>query len=161
MARGGKKAAKGRYFQRIKELLFRPAPPCIVAGSFGAAFLCGTAPWFACVVLIPFLARLFRLNKALIVTVTVLLLANPFMVFVMFLQTIIGLFLMRQPVPAWLIEFRIANAKQILEGGAQLVIAYTIGGFAFCTALGLLVFLALWPLLVVRRKWRVAGEAGA
>lgn len=153
--------------------MFIKAEPARVAGGFGVALGCGTAPFFLGLVVSPLLVWWFRLNKFVAFGVTALLLANPLGIVIMFVQAWLGLKLMGRPVPAWITGMDMAMLKNeaayardlVLSwfpGGGparppsgsawDLLVGYALGGAVWSVALGFTVFLLLWGFLELRRR---------
>ena len=130
--------------------------PRVVAGSIAAAVTWGTAPFFVGALGLPLTIWIFRLNKVLSVSFTVLLLANPLMMLLMLVQTWLGLVIMGEPVPAWLKDFDFSNIMVAIKQSRQLLVAYAVGGYAFAVVSGLLTLAILWPVL----EWRKARKKG-
>jgi len=149
------------FVEKMKAMLAVRETPRVIAGSFGAAFLCGTAPFFVGVAAIVPLIAVFRLNKVIGIGVMVLLLANPFMIFVVPMQAWFGLFLMREPIPAWLLGFDAAGLWKGIGSSWKLLVAYALGGYCSALLLAGAVFLSLWPLLEWRNRVKMEKEKGA
>ena len=136
--------------RRLKGLLAVRETPARVAGTFAAGFGCGTMPLFAGAVVLPFLIRFLRLNKLIAIGVTTLILANPALGFIIPLQTWLGLSMMGEPVPAWILKMEVSGLWRHLGSSGKILAAYLVGGFGSALLLGALSFFILWPAL----EWR-------
>ena len=176
-AREGRGAGGKRppFLVRLKALVFTRAEPGRVAGSFGVAMGCGTAPFFVGLVISPLFVWWFKLNKYVTIGATALLLANPLGIVVMFFQAWLGLKLLGHRIPAWITgmdvemlkkeaDYARALMESWLPGGGparppsgsawDLLVAYALGGAVWSVTLGLAVFLLLWGFLELRRRRR-------
>ena len=158
------KAGKKTLVQRIRKLFTIRETPRVVAGSVAAAVTWGTAPFFVGAAGLPLSIWLFRLNKVLAVGFTVILFANPFMLFLMVLQTWLGLLMLGDPVPAWITEFDFSDMVKVMRQSGRILVAYAVGGYTFAAVAGALTFGVLWPVLEWRKSrmaGKTAGKKGA
>jgi uncharacterized protein (DUF2062 family) len=165
--------AKPSFMQRARALFRIKAEPHVMAGSVAAAVLCGTSPYFVGIPLMPVLIRVFRLNKVVAVGTTVLLLANPFLIFLMVFQLWLGLQMMGDTVPPtnlftaakeigaigfkiagdlMLLRFNWEDVSRVVGEAKRLLIAYAVGGYSFAAASSGITLGALWVWLERRKK---------
>lgn len=154
-----KPVPKQPFWTRLRALFAIEESPHVIAGSVAAAVLWGTSPFFVGVAGLPLTIWMFKLNKRISVGFTVLLLANPFMIFLMVIQTWLGLHLMGQPIPGWLLEFDYGELVKIMRQSTQLLVAYAVGGYSFAVVAGAATLAFLWPILHWKKK-RKAQKGG-
>jgi len=151
------KAVKKSVWRRIKDLFLIRESPRVVAGSIAAAVCWSTAPFFVGALGLPLTIRLFRLNKVLAVSFTVILFANPFMLLLMLFQVWLGLVFLGIPNPYTLVSaIEITNLVKTINQSKQLLVAYAVGGYTFAAVAGATTLAVLWPFL----EWRKARKAG-
>jgi len=148
---------KKSMWSRLRGLFMVKESPRVVAGSIAAAVGWSTAPFFVGALGLPLTIWLFRLNKVLTVSVTVILFANPFMLLLMLFQVWLGLVFLGYPDPYTMIKgIELTNLVKTMNQSKQLLVAYAVGGYSFAAMAGAITLAVLWPFL----EWRKAREAG-
>jgi uncharacterized protein (DUF2062 family) len=142
--------------RRLKGLLSAGGSPDRVAGSFAVGVLCGTAPCFTGPVFLAAALLLMRINRLVAAGVMALFLANPFVFVLMAFQFWLGLKMLGEPTPAWLVSFDWDRIWPGIKTSHRLLAAYAIGGFSMSFGMAALTFgLVRW--LAVRRLIHKAG----
>jgi len=145
------------FWGRIRALFRVKETPAVVAGSIAAAVGWSTAPFFVGALGLPLTIWLFRLNKVLAVSLTVILFANPFMLLLMMFQVWLGLVFLGTPNPYDIIrEIELTSLVKTVNQSKHLLVAYAVGGYSVAASAGAATLAILWPYL----EWRKGRKAG-
>jgi uncharacterized protein (DUF2062 family) len=149
-----RKTGSTGLWEKVKNLFTIGRAPEQLALSFAVGVLSGMAPCYTGPVILAVSLLFLRINKVVAVGVMALFLATPLVFVMIAAQFWLGLAMMREPAPEWIVSFDWELIWLGIRHSHRLLAAYVLGGFTMSFGMaGLTYGLVRWLV-----AWRLARK---